>query len=342
MNDILVAKFPKLPQAFAVRRLPFLCRFYQYVFWPVAAGRPGFWLRRILKMFFPFVRRAFGSSKGEFEFHAQGKLSTIQFNPRNLEFHVIYNQAIYKNGYEVEVAALLNLLLPEKGVFYDIGSNWGYHSLIAVSQRPQLKVHAFEPTPETFQDLTACVNQAGLGQSVTCHNFALSSNDGKAFIKLPDHLHSGCAEVSKEGGDASISTRRLDSLDLPKPDFIKMDVEWHELEVLKGAVETIKSSRPHLIFENKLDHSNPKKVLDVFAFLAGLGYRFFLPAANREPGGDNFLMPSGWLPVAEDENLALIPFTTQTRLLCFPEFNVFACHESRLPELMKTFRVWNE
>ena len=339
MNDILVAKFPKLPRPFAARRLPFLCRFYLFTFWSDGGGRAGAGLRKILKKIFPLVRSLVGGS-GEFEFSAQEKKSLIRFNPRNLEFHSIYNERLFKNGYENDVAALLETLLPESGVFYDIGSNWGYHTLLAASTRPRLNVHAFEPTPGTFQDLAGCVKQAGLAPAVQCHNFALSSSDGTAFIKLPDHLHSGCAEVSAVGGDAAITTRRLDALDLPKPDVIKMDVEGHELEVLKGAVETLRSKRPYLIFENKLDFAGLEKALATFNFLSAQGYRCFVPCVRREPGGKNFLLPTGWLPMAEDDGLALVPFTPQLRLLCLFEMNVFACHESRLAELQTIFQVW--
>jgi len=342
MNGILIANFPKLSCQFTPRRLPFVCRYYLFAFWSNAGGRGGIWLRRILKMIFPLVRSLGGFSRGEFEFRTPARTSVIRFNPRNLEYSQIYNERIFKNGYEIEVSALLDLLLPESGVFYDIGSNWGYHVLMTASRRPRLNVHAFEPAPETFQDLTGCLQQAGLAQSVTCHNFALSSCDGTAFIRVPDHINSGSAEVSTAGGDAPITTRRLDALDLPKPDVIKMDVENHELEVLKGAVETLRSKQPYIIFENKLNLADLAKMLEIFEFLAVQGYRFFCPAVLRDPGGRNFLLPCNWLPSADSDRLALVPFTTLTRLICPPELNVFACHESRLPELMETFQAWKE
>jgi FkbM family methyltransferase len=339
MNTILVRKLPTPTASFRIRRVPFLGRFYEYVFCSQSTGRIEMWSKRILRKIFPAYYRLCGSSTGEFEFQRQGQRSEIQFNARNTEFCIL-SDTLFKNGYEIEVAALLDVLLPEGGTFFDVGSNWGYHTLLAAGSRSKLTVHAFEPTPETFKDLVACVEQSGLAGMVTCNNFALSSNDGKAFIKLPEGLHSGGAQVSSDGGVASINTRRLDSLDLPKPDFIKMDVEGHEIEVVKGGQNTLKLARPYLVFESKPNHLQPDKVLDIFFFLARLGYNFFVPAIQREPRARNFLIPAGWLPAANDDGLALIPFIPEMRLLCLSEFNVFACHESRLPELMTKFKPW--
>jgi FkbM family methyltransferase len=338
MTGILVRKFSAPEKMFNVTHVPFLARFYCHAFHSRPRGKMGIWSKRLLRKTFRIYRKMCGPAMGEFEYVVRGQGSKIRFNARNLEFHALYNPA-YAKGYEIEVAALLQALLPEGGTMYDVGSNWGYHTMVAAGTHAKLTVHAFEPTPETFKDLAGCIEQAGLSGMVTCHNFALSSADGKAFMTMPDGLHSGFAEVSREGGMAGIEIRRLDSLNLPKPDFIKMDVEGHEIEVLKGAQETLKSARPYLIFESRPNFENPKKVLEVFYFLSGLGYRFFAPAIQKKAGEGDFILPMGWLPTDESDNLALMPFTVATRLLGQVEFNVFACHEERLTDLTKVFKA---
>jgi FkbM family methyltransferase len=337
MSTILIKKFPSRA-VFSVRQLPFLARFYRDAYHQQITGSAEFWQSRALRRIFRIYRRFCFSSVGQFDYERLGRSVTIQFNARNLQYQALY-APYFKYGYEPEVGALLDLMLPEAGTFLDIGSNWGYFTLHAASNQSRLTVHAFEPMPATYKDLTSCVAQAGLSGLATCHNIALSSTDGEAFIQIPDGLHSGIAEVSDSVGTTRIRTRRLDSMGLPRPDFIKMDVEGHEIEVLNGAKETLKAARPFMIFESKPDYLRPGKTLEVLFFLTALGYRLYIPAVQRRLEGRSYFMQCAWLPIGAEDNLALIPFEAGTRLLWQHDINVFACHESRQQELMTLFRA---
>jgi FkbM family methyltransferase len=344
MSTILVKEF-HLRSPFGVRRLPILARLYRYAYHHDYQRQNTSWaglsLLRVLRLLFPLYRTLCRSSTGEFDYERLGRRATIRFNARNLQFQALY-VPYFQNGYEPDVAGLLDALLPEGGTFFDIGSNWGYFALYTASNHSRLTVHAFEPQPQSYQDLVSCVEQAGLSGMVVCHNLALSSADGEAFIQMPDGLHSGQAEVSKVGGGgaARIGTRRLDSMGLPQPDCIKLDVEGHEIEVLKGARETLAAARPFIIFENKPDYLRPDKVLDVLSFLAGLGYCFYMPAVQRRHPARSYFMQCGWHPAGEGDLLALAMFEPEMRLLWQHDMNVFACHRSRLPQVMAAFKSW--
>lgn len=335
MSSILVKKFP-VRAPFSMRRLPFLARFYRYAYHRQTSSKAEIWLSRAMRKIFRSYRRFWGSSVGEFDYERLGRRATIRFNARNLQFQALYAPS-FQNNYELDVGALLDLMLPEGGTFFDIGSNWGYFTLYAASNHSRLTVHAFEPMPATYQDLTSCVAQAGLSGLATCHNMALSNADGEAFIQMPDGMHSGWAEVSSLSGTTRIATRRLDSLGLPEPDFMKVDVEGHEIQVFQGAKETLKTARPFIVFESKPDYLRPEKALQVLFFLAGLGYRFYIPAVQRQQEGRSYYMQYGWHPVGDGDNWALIPFEPGTRHLWQHDINVFACHESRQQELMTVF-----
>jgi len=337
MSTILIKEFPARAP-FSVQQLPFMARFYRDAYLQEITGQAEFWRSRVLRRLFRIYRLLCRSSVGEFDYARLGQHATIKFNARNVQFQALY-APFFKFGYEPEVGALLDLMLPEAGTFYDIGSNWGYFTLHAASNHSRLTVHAFEPMPATYQDLTSCVAQAGLSDLVTCHNMALSSADGEAFIHIPDGLHSGMAEVSKLGGTTRIATRRLDSLGLPEPDFIKMDVEGHEIEILNGAKETLKASWPFIIFESKPDSLRPEKAVEVLFFLAALGYHFYIPAVQRQLDGRSCFMQCAGFPIADEDKLALVPFEAGTRLLWQHDINVFACHESRQQELMTVFKT---
>lgn len=340
MSTTLVKGFP-LRAPFAMRQLPFLARFYRAAYHRQTTSKAGFWLSRALCRMFRIYYHFCRFSVGEFDYERLGRRATIRFNARNLQFQALYVPC-FKFGYEPDVAGLLDALLPEGGTFFDIGSNWGYFALYTASNHSRLTVHAFEPQPQSYQNLVSCIEQAGLSGMVVCHNLALSSIDGEAFIQIPDSLHSGLAEVSKLGGGGAvrIGTRRLDSMGLPQPDCIKLDVEGHEIEVLKGAKETLAAARPFIIFENKPDYLRPDKVLDVLFFLAGLGYCFYMPAVQRRHPARSYFMQCGWHSVGEGDLLALAMFEPEMRLLWQHDINVFACHRSRQQELMALFKGW--
>jgi FkbM family methyltransferase len=342
MNSaILVSTFPARQNIFQVIQLPFLARFYRYAYHCRSGNRWQMRFANVLKKIFTVYRRFCGASTGEFEYLREGQRTRIFFDARNVQFLGLY-LPMFVYGYEPEVAALIDIFLPEGGIFYDIGSNWGYFTLYAAANHKKLTIHAFEPLPDSYRDLASCVQQAGLSKIATCHNFALSSETGEAFIKIPDHLHSGSAEISRQDGQTRVATRRLDALDLPPPDFIKLDAENHELEILRGAAQTLKTSRPFIVFENKPDYMQPEKVLNVLFFLQELGYNFYVPAVKRQPVDREFFMQVGWHEIKTGENLSLIPFRPETRLLYQHELNVFACHASRQSEQMAKFKIWPE
>ena len=67
-----------------------------------------------------------------------------------------------------------------------------------------------------------------------------------------DHINTGGSYVS-EVGTGSIDIKRMDDLNLPKFGLLKIDCERHELEVLKGAIETILKYKPIIVCEQQAD-----------------------------------------------------------------------------------------
>ena len=66
----------------------------------------------------------------------------------------------------------------------------------------------------------------------------------------------------------------MDSFGFKDVDFIKIDVEGHELRVLKGAIETISTHRPTIILEenDRIEGWGKGKKFDAMDFLKTLGY----------------------------------------------------------------------
>jgi hypothetical protein len=142
-------------------------------------------------------------------------------------------------------------------------------------------------------------------------------------------------------------TKRLDSLPLPPPDFIKMDVEGHEASALRGGISTLKSSWPYIVFENNRNYAAPGKTLDPLFILQELGYRFFAVSVRQFHAGKDYFVPCGWQmeiqraqEVSDHAYLGLAPFEVSNRFFYQHDMNVFACHESKLSQLRLHFEEW--
>ncbi|TAN56459.1 MAG: FkbM family methyltransferase, partial [Magnetospirillum sp.] len=213
-----------------------------------------------------------------------------------------------------------------------IGANWGWYAVL-IAARPSFrgKVHAFEPFPSTFADLAAVVRQAGLEGCISCHDFALADRDGEAGMAFSDGIQSGLARLGEIGG-TTVRLARLDSLDLPPPDVIKIDAEDHEMEALVGASQVINTARPTIVFENWLHRDRPGLTLDPIAFLAERSYHFFLPGWVR--GNPDCILPEP----GDSAELALVPFRPEQRFLLPSQINIVAVPEEKLAAFAARFR----
>lgn len=155
------------------------------------------------------------------------------------------------------VAWLESCLQPGE-VLYDIGANTGVYSLVAAKLHgPALRVFAFEPAFANFSDLNRNIVLNVVEKQITALPVALSDRErlisfGFRNLQAGAALHGVEEAVGKGGEEAthvlSVLGRPLDtivnSLGLPAPHHVKIDVDGGELEVLAGGGETLKS--PHL------------------------------------------------------------------------------------------------
>jgi FkbM family methyltransferase len=290
-----------------------------------------FHLLRIARLFL-------GGEEGVIALQVGGEERAFAFNPRNTQFHSVYAPP-YRDGYEPETGALLDRLVPADGVMFDIGANWGHFSL-QVASRPGFRgqIHAFEPMPSTYRDLEASIKGARLEAVVHPHNVAMSDSDGAAHMTMPDGEHSGLATIVADDSGVPMRRARLDSLGLPAPSVMKIDVEGHEAAVLRGAAQTIREARPMIIFESWIGPS-VEQTLSPFFSLEECGYRFFQPAFQQKFQDHEYLVGyEGYTATNRAATLILVPVKARERLLLARQFNVLACHESRLSEMASTLR----
>ena len=137
-------------------------------------------------------------------------------------------------------------------VIFDVGANVGDYSLLVHSIIPSARIYAFEPAAPVHQQLTGRLSALGNGANVAAFNLGLS--DEEKTVDLHSYTVEGEAVslissidrrlptqvVQVEVSDTEkIEVRTLDSFcaaeNIERIDFLKLDVEGHEVAVLRGA-----------------------------------------------------------------------------------------------------------
>ena len=195
------------------------------------------------------------------------------------------------DAYEPIETALVRQHLTAGDVFLDIGANIGWFSLLASTIiGPSGHVHAFEPRTPTVEYLRRSISMNGLESAITVHDVGLDSGDGEQFLAwvkdTPNPGHSMVTSSATQEGMDSIRIRlmTLDSLKIPRVDFVKIDVEGAEMRVLEGGATTISRNRPIVLSEvypDQLLRVSGASPSDFFSWFLNHGYRAFVADAVR-------------------------------------------------------------
>ena len=197
-----------------------------------------------------------------------GKGLWLELNPRTGHMYV-------RGEAESAVQAILAELLRPSMVFYDLGANIGFFSLLASRiAGPNGRVFSFEPDPDVAARLRRNVERNGFANIAVTEAGVWSSNTELNFARsgLSDPDRGSGSFLGGDGATAGMPVRCV-SLDdfiatAPPPDAIKCDVEGAEVEVLRGARELLEKHRPWILCEI---HSEPNG-RSVREILGGLGY----------------------------------------------------------------------
>ncbi len=171
---------------------------------------------------------------------------------------------------EGEVDLFRQVLRPG-ALVVEAGANIGAHSVpIAKFISPGGHLWAFEPQRVVHQILCANIALNSLA-NVTALNVAVGQRPGHLFVPPIDYSHDnnfgGLGLEGRTQGEP-ISVITIDSLQLPRLDLLKADVEGMELDVLQGAAATIARCRPILYVENDRTDKSPA----LLACLQSMGY----------------------------------------------------------------------
>jgi FkbM family methyltransferase len=157
---------------------------------------------------------------------------------------------IYFDIFEREEIKRVYQLLPKNGVCIDVGANIGFYALHFAKQvGPNGTVHAFEPDPICFAHIIENSDLNNLGGILKTHQIAVANFTGHTVFYRSYPQHSGWGSLVRfkdiESDQLKVPCITLDTFieseGLGKVDFLKVDVEGSEFEVLEGAQNSLKN-----------------------------------------------------------------------------------------------------
>lgn len=179
-------------------------------------------------------------------------------------------QAAMINGfYEADLLHRLVELfkhLSQQGIALDVGANIGNHSVFLSAYFE--KVIAFEPNPLPFEFLK--FNSKLTRGNITPYKFGLSDTNHQIHITNADGNLGKTSLTQASGTSIAADVFQYDCLGIDESiALVKIDVEGHELNVLRGTRNLLAKQSPVLIIETEL----PNRQLELFLF--EFGYRYF-------------------------------------------------------------------
>lgn len=280
--------------------------------WETIWGRKLSLLRRLYR----FLRKPWSEKVKSLRFRFKRllrRIFTFMPLPMRLPFggwwiawNDVCSDAIFIGSFEEAEWRFVERFLQPGMVALDIGAHHGFYALLASKKvGPYGQVIAFEPSPRERGKLLWHL-RLNLCSNVYVEGFALGNQKGEAEFFLVNGRDTGCnslrpPNVAEPVKTLSVPVVMLDDYlqhrGIERVDFIKMDVEGAELEVLKGAPQLLQRlPRPVILCEVQDIRTRPwgYSAQEIMDFLQALGYRWFLPMLD----GSLISLPPDWQQLA--------------------------------------------
>ena len=197
-------------------------------------------------------------------------------------------QLLYWEGYQnFEYSDIFIKLIKKINVFYDIGANIGYYSLLAEIENKNIKVIGFEPAsgPLFYFRENIKINKF---KNIKVESLALSDKEGEiTFYEIRNQKYTylkhnlagegnvGSKKIGRNFVPISVKTITLDKyVENTKEvniDLIKMDTEGTEHFILENSANVLKLMKPIIICETLFNTIE----LELEKLMSSYGYEFY-------------------------------------------------------------------
>jgi len=216
------------------------------------------------------------------------------FNIRNTKMFLdfldpIDREIILHQEFEsIEINFLIKQININKiNYFLDVGANCGYYSLNVAKEIRNIIIFSFEPNKEAYFKFSKSLKKnQNLSKKIKLEKFGLSNKSSK--LKMQSKVKFGYTQT---GGSSIVNDDEIDNNKfffgnfkigdeeinlINKKIAIKIDVEGHELNVLKGIKQTLKKNKCVILIES---HSKNYEIVN--NFLTSINYKLFYEIKKR-------------------------------------------------------------
>lgn len=191
------------------------------------------------------------------------QIYSFKFEGKNVSLFLPYRKDLIqqtiiskKTFFEISELKIIRNYLSYNSTYVDIGANIGNHLVFFGLCSTPKKIYGFEPNPEIFSILKKNVILNDLHNKTDLYQIAIGSQKSKGTLvgsnNIEDTFYTDKSVKENQTGDIDILP--LDEVIHEKIDFLKIDVEGMELEVIKGSMKRISSDKPVIFIESdKID-----------------------------------------------------------------------------------------
>ncbi|KKQ89823.1 MAG: hypothetical protein UT12_C0007G0020 [Candidatus Curtissbacteria bacterium GW2011_GWC2_38_9] len=191
-------------------------------------------------------------------------------------------QHYVKNKYEPFSSEIIKNYLKPNSTFVDLGAHFGYYSLLAYHSQKNTKIIAIEPVKKNFEVLKKNIKLNNV-KNAKLYNFAASNkkevkdfnlteaSDSAGFYEHPLTKTKKIIKIKSYPPDQILKKKKID--------FIKIDIEGHEMAVLEGLKTTLKNNKNLSMlveFNPKMQKNAGFQPDDLLKKLESLGFEIFL------------------------------------------------------------------
>lgn len=188
----------------------------------------------------------------------------------SIQRNILKNDKYYEDEYLFFIKTLIGNKIGQ-GIVLDIGANIGNHSLYWALECGAKNIYAFEPVKDTFAILKKNIALNELEDVVKLFNLGVGEKNSRADICEYSLENIGGTKL-RDNSEGKIEICAIDEMNIKESvSLMKIDVEGYEVQVLRGAINTIKKYMPYIMIE-AWDYN--QSIFDLIDLLCPLGYSY--------------------------------------------------------------------